>query len=133
TAYTFITPDEEKFAPDLVKALVQSKNKVPEDLKKMADAYMEKRKKGLVESTSKLAGYRTKGFKFDEAEANKKKEEIKRQKRELGLDDSDDDEDETINEDGEKLPSSDILSKITPAKPPIKSDGVLNPQLAIAN
>jgi hypothetical protein len=37
TAITYITPEEEQYAPDLVKALTQSGKPVPEELKKLAD------------------------------------------------------------------------------------------------
>ena len=36
-AYTFITPEQEKYAGDIVKALEMSGVPVPEDLQKMAD------------------------------------------------------------------------------------------------
>jgi ATP-dependent RNA helicase DDX46/PRP5 len=37
TAYTFITPGQDRFAVDIVKALKLSKVTVPESLQKMAD------------------------------------------------------------------------------------------------
>ncbi len=36
-AYTFITPEQDKYAPDLYRALVQSRVKVPPELKQLSD------------------------------------------------------------------------------------------------
>jgi len=36
-AYTFITPEEDKYAPDLVKALKASNAEIPTELNSMAD------------------------------------------------------------------------------------------------
>jgi len=36
-AYTFITPEEDKYAPDLVKALKASNAEIPSELNNMAD------------------------------------------------------------------------------------------------
>jgi len=70
TAITFITPDEDRMAPDLVKALKQSNGQtVPEDLQKLADGFADKLRQGLVKYGAN-SGYRSgKGFKFDETEA----------------------------------------------------------------
>ena len=63
TAYTFITPEEGQYAPDLVKALNDNKQEVPEELQKLADEHNTKVKKG--EARKRRSGYSTKGFKFD--------------------------------------------------------------------
>jgi ATP-dependent RNA helicase DDX46/PRP5 len=39
TAYTFITPDECQYASDLIRALENSGNRVPEALKKLEEEY----------------------------------------------------------------------------------------------
>ena len=44
TAYTFITPEEEKFAPDLVKAMENAGQAPPDAVVAMANAYNSKRK-----------------------------------------------------------------------------------------
>lgn len=89
TAYTFITPDQEAFAPDLVKALELSARAtseqaagigdketarkagdeaaslaVPEELRKMADTFELKRKAGIVKHKPS-SGYGGRGFSFD--------------------------------------------------------------------
>lgn len=76
TAITFIGPDEEKFAPDLVKALKQSGATVPQDLQAMAEEFTTKRKAGLVQGHS--SGFGGTGFKF-----NDKEEEARRAQRKV--------------------------------------------------
>ena len=74
TAITFITPQEEQYAGDMVKALKQSKSPVPAELQAMADAFEAKVKEGAARH--RRSGYATKGFKFDEAEAGEKQVEV---------------------------------------------------------
>jgi len=72
TAVTFIAPDEERHAPELVKALntANKKNKVqtkiPGALTKLSDSYLEKKKAGTAKMKS--SGFGGSGFKFDVAE-----------------------------------------------------------------
>lgn len=76
TAITFITPDEEKYAPDIIKAMENSNAPVPEPLQKLGHAYYEKKNSGTqVEGHG--SGYGGKGFKFDVSEELKKQEERK--------------------------------------------------------
>jgi hypothetical protein len=49
TAYTFITPEEDRFAGDLVKALTAAKTAVPPALKELADKFALKMKSGGVQ------------------------------------------------------------------------------------
>lgn len=46
TAITFITPQQERYSVDVVKALKQSEAPVPEELQKMADSFWDKVKAG---------------------------------------------------------------------------------------
>ncbi|PRD23463.1 UNVERIFIED_CONTAM: ddx46 [Trichonephila clavipes] len=90
-AYTFLTSEQARYSGDIIKALEQSQNPVPEDLQKLWDEYklkqeMEGKK---VKSSSGFSG---KGFKFDEAEAQLANEKKKFQKAALGLQDSDDED-----------------------------------------
>ena len=105
TAYTFVTPDEERYTPDLVKALKQSNNEVPPELEQIAKQFLEKKKGGLVgkQYPTKLSGFTGSGFKFDLSEQNKKKEEMRRQMKTLGVEETtvellSDDEDEKEKE-----------------------------------
>ena len=72
TAVTFISQEEEKFAPDLVKAMTDAKQPVPGDLKTMADEYAKKKKEGLVVG-GKSSGFGGSGFKFSREEQDAEK------------------------------------------------------------
>ena len=62
TAVTFLGPDEERFAPDLVKALKESGRAVPEDLAALAESFARKRKEGTAQAHG--SGFGGSGFKF---------------------------------------------------------------------
>jgi len=111
TAYTFITPEEEKHAPDLVKALEKAGQEPPDDVLCMANAYNAKRKAGELSTKD----YRQSGFKSGRgvattAEAIAKEDKGKRAARmrersAAGIDaddgdDEDDDDDGVITEKG---------------------------------
>ncbi|THD28365.1 ATP dependent RNA helicase DDX46 [Fasciola hepatica] len=90
-AYTFITPDQERNAGDVVRAFKLSDQPVPNDLLVMWNCYkmrMEAEGKKVYGSS----GFRGKGFQFDESEALLSSEKRKAQKAALGLQDSDDEE-----------------------------------------
>jgi len=101
TAYTFITPEEEKYAPDLVKALEKAGQEPPDDVLCMANAYQAKRKAGELGTKD----YRTSGFKSGkgialDAESMAKEEKEKRTGRKAAMraagvdNDADDDDDD---------------------------------------
>ena len=52
TAVTFISEEEERFAPDLVKAMTDARCAVPADLREMAEQHGAKRKKGAGDKKS---------------------------------------------------------------------------------
>ncbi|CAI2734643.1 unnamed protein product [Schistosoma spindalis] len=90
-AYTFLTPDQERSAGDVVRAFKQSGQKPPEELMNMWNAYkirMEHEGKKVYGSS----GFRGKGFMFDEVEAQLNSEKRRLQKAALGLQDSDDED-----------------------------------------
>ncbi|KAH9317119.1 hypothetical protein KI387_018888 [Taxus chinensis] len=94
---TFISEEEERYAPDLVKALELSEQPIPEDLKKLADGFMAKVSQGIEHSHG--TGYGGSGFKFNEEEAEARKAAKKAQAREYGFEeydksDSDSDDEE---------------------------------------
>ncbi|KAJ3100217.1 pre-mRNA processing RNA-helicase [Phlyctochytrium bullatum] len=79
TAYTFITPDQERFSVDIVQALKMSKAEIPEPLQKLADGFIAKVKDGKANYSS--SGFGGKGL--DKLE--KEREVIKKiQKKSLG-------------------------------------------------
>ena len=103
TAYTFLTPDEEKYAPDLVKAMEAAGQEAPDEVVCMANAYQAKRQAGELQSKDfRTSGFKSgKGFAFD-AESLAKDEKSKREARnrakraagvDLGDGDSEDDDD----------------------------------------
>lgn len=98
TAVTFFSEEEERFAPDLVRALTESKQAVPEDLKAIADAFNKKHKGG--EAVGRGSGYGGKGFKFDSAEQDARQKDRKAQQKEYGLeeDQSDSESDDDIRQ-----------------------------------
>ena len=71
TAITFIAVEDDKFAPDLVKALKESAAPIPKDLQALADGFAEKRKAGTVQAHG--TGYGGSGFKFDTTEEEERK------------------------------------------------------------
>lgn len=130
TAYTFITPDQESFAPDLVKALEKStwastmeqtaktaskeeakraadeaaEIAVPEDLRQLAESFEQKRKAGVVKYAGK-SGYGGRGFKFEENddEYNAAKTAMRKmQAKQYGIEDDvvGDEEDDDDGNDG---------------------------------
>ena len=70
TAYTFLTRAEEKYAPDLVKALKDSSQKIPKSLMELAQGFREKIQQGVAHFRS--SGYRGHGFTFEDNEKTEK-------------------------------------------------------------
>ncbi|XP_057441816.1 DEAD-box ATP-dependent RNA helicase 42 [Lotus japonicus] len=92
-AITFISEEEAKYAPDLVKALELSEQTVPDDLKALADSFMAKVNQGLEQAHG--TGYGGSGFKFNEEEDEVRKAAKKAQAKEYGFEeDKSDSEDE---------------------------------------
>ncbi|EME28233.1 ATP-dependent RNA helicase [Galdieria sulphuraria] len=115
TAYTFITPEQEVFAPDLVRAVelsakaaaqevIGSSNSdeanefiskylskaIPPELRHLVTQFEQKRKVGLAHFAG--SGYGGKGYKFNEEEEESTKKLRKAQAREYGLDLGDEEE-----------------------------------------
>ncbi|KAK3232104.1 hypothetical protein Dsin_003985 [Dipteronia sinensis] len=112
-AITFISEEDAKYAPDLVKALELSEQVVPDDLKAVADGFMAKVNQGLEQAHG--TGYGGSGFKFNEEEDEKRKAAKKAQAKEYGFeeDKSDsEDEDEGVRKAGGDISQQDALAKI---------------------
>jgi ATP-dependent RNA helicase DDX46/PRP5 len=90
-AYTFVTPEQSRYAGDIIRAFELASVTVPEPLRNLWDSYKNKQ-----ESEGKKVhsggGFSGKGFKFDENEAAAVNERKKFQKAALGLADSDDED-----------------------------------------
>ncbi|CAB3364204.1 Hypothetical predicted protein [Cloeon dipterum] len=90
-AYTFLTPDQERYSGEIVRAFELSGVAVPEALQKIFDLYKAKAAaEGKKVHTG--GGFSGKGFKFDDNEAQAINEKKKLQKAALGLQDSDDED-----------------------------------------
>ncbi|ETP36376.1 hypothetical protein, variant 3 [Phytophthora nicotianae P10297] len=84
TAYTFISPDEEEYSVDLVKALENAKQIVPPELTALAEGFTAKVKRG--EARYHGSGFKGKGFTFDETERNETQRTADLQRRQYELD-----------------------------------------------
>eukprot|EP01117_Protostelium_nocturnum_P015810 TRINITY_DN615_c0_g1_i2.p1 TRINITY_DN615_c0_g1~~TRINITY_DN615_c0_g1_i2.p1 ORF type:complete len:929 (-),score=284.34 TRINITY_DN615_c0_g1_i2:129-2915(-) len=103
TAYTFITPDEDKYASDILKALENSKANVPDALKSLVEAHHQKFEAGTAQNAG--SGFGGKGWKFDASEQLKKEEEKKKQRKAAGLEEDQEENVEVLDEDGEIIPN----------------------------
>lgn len=112
TAITFITPDEERYAPDIVKALQLSKAEIPEEMITMASKFVDLRKTGEAVGIPG-SGYGGKGFKFNEEEERKKEEQKKMQRMAYGVEEEE--EEEEIFEEDEVLVPEGVTLLPTPA------------------
>ncbi|CAO2169854.1 unnamed protein product [Urochloa humidicola] len=95
-AVTFISEEEEQYAPDLVKALELSEQTIPEDLKALADRFMAKVKQGTERAHG--TGYGGSGFKFNDEEDEARKSTKKAQAREYGYEEASSDSDSDMEE-----------------------------------
>ncbi|XP_045817860.1 DEAD-box ATP-dependent RNA helicase 42-like [Trifolium pratense] len=121
-AITFISEDDARYAPDLVKALELSEQIVPDDLKSLADGFMAKVTQGLEQAHG--TGYGGSGFKFNEEEDEVRKAAKKAQAKEYGFeeDKSDsEDEDDGIRKAGGDISQHPALAQILAATkaPPV--------------
>lgn len=99
TAVTFITPDQDRAAANLAKALKLSNVEVPADVQKLADEFLEKVKVGKAKFGS---GFHGKGLeKLDEARDSARILERKA----YGEDDTNGNNDDKDNENDEDIPA----------------------------
>merc|ERR1719319_868083 len=92
-AYTFITPEQDWYVGDIIRALELSDALVPQPLRDMFEKFkLRMNMEGRKVKTG--GGFGGTGFKFDEVEATYTSEKKKFQKAALGLQDSDDDDQE---------------------------------------
>ena len=106
-AWTFLTPDQGRYAGDIIKAFESSGLEPPADVNSLFESW-----KQIQEASGKKVksggGFSGKGFKFDEAEAQLANDKKKYQKAAFGLGDSDDEEEHDID--------AEIESKLAPKK-----------------
>ena len=108
TAVTFISDDEEQFAPDLEKALRESGVDIPDDLKRICENYRLKLTSG--DALRHGTGFGGSGYKFDEAEAQAKKKQEKLQRKAYLGDEADDDDEDNEDQFDDDMDTSDSTS-----------------------
>ena len=122
-SYTFITPEQGRYANDIIKAFETSGMEIPADLQKLSNDF-KREQEILGKKVKSSSGFSGKGFKFDESEANYASEKKKFQKAALGLQDSDD-------EDAEADIDQEIENMLAPKKStkqvPVVAAGPVNP------
>lgn len=97
-AVTFLAHEEDKYAPDLVRALELSEQPIPQDLKALADSFQAKVKAGSA--ATRGSGYGGSGYKFDEEEEEARKEQKKAQAKEYGVVEEEEQEEEEDENEG---------------------------------
>jgi ATP-dependent RNA helicase DDX46/PRP5 len=98
-AVTFITPENACYAPEVVKALKDSKVAPPAELLSLAQSYLERCAAG--EAVLMVGGgYGGSGYSFTAAEKARQRKERKSARKAAGEDVSDDDDDVEVDEDG---------------------------------
>ena len=127
-AITFISEEDARYAPDLVKALELSKQAVPDDLKAVADSFMAKVNQGLEQAHG--TGYGGSGFKFNEEEDEVRRAAKKAQAKEYGFEedksDSDDDN-EGIRKAGGDISQQAALAQIIAAASKVSTPSMQTP------
>lgn len=137
-AVTFISADEARYAPDLVKALELSEHPVPEDLKKLAEDFMAKVNQGTEQSHG--SGYGGSGFKFNEEEDEAMRAAKKAQAKEYGFEEEEDKSDSDSDDDGIRKAGGDLAQVAAAAAAMAAAKaagqqpafGVTNPLLSVA-
>lgn len=141
TAITFIGPEEDRYAPDLVKAMRDSGCEAPQDLIALATGFTEKRRQGLVNAHG--SGYGGSGFKFNSSEQDQYVQARKAQAKELAgtgaAEEEHQEEEHVFDEDGfavakvkpETATSSQVPPTTKSMDPPASaSQPYVNPQVA---
>jgi ATP-dependent RNA helicase DDX46/PRP5 len=112
TAYTFLSPDEDQYAPLMIKALEKANQPIPQELQDMHEAFKGKVDRGEAHYVSSMSSYqKVKGFTFDASEMNEQQKLASMQRKayniEQGIDGVEDDDFDEEAFDGEGLPKSD--------------------------
>ncbi|VVC90009.1 unnamed protein product [Leptidea sinapis] len=132
-AWTFLTPEQGRYAGDVVRAMELAGAVPPTDLRDLWEKYKEAQEKdGKKVHTG--GGFSGKGFKFDESEAQAASERKKYQKAALGLQDSDDEDVEgDLDQQIETmLAAKKIVKEIKPGPGPAPAPAGSEPKLELA-
>merc|ERR1719502_927816 len=83
-AYTFIQPDEGDRAQDMLDALRQCGQKVPDNLRRLSEDYQSQVNRGEAKKKRRWGGFGGKGFKFDNTEQSRQqKDRVKAKKDDM--------------------------------------------------
>jgi len=95
-AYTFIQPDEGDRAQDMLDALRQCGQTVPEKLKRLCEDFQSQINRGEAKKRRKWGGFGGKGFKYDNTELSRQQKDRTKAKKEacMGEDIASEDEEE---------------------------------------
>ncbi|KAL8733735.1 MAG: hypothetical protein Q9166_001928 [cf. Caloplaca sp. 2 TL-2023] len=107
TAVTFITPEQDRYSLDISKALRQSGQEVPEDLQKLAEAFIDKVKSGK----EKVSGSGFGGKGLERLDQERDAARARERKTHKTGDEGDDDE----KEEKEKDTGDDLITKAASA------------------
>lgn len=123
-AFTFVTPEQERYSGDIIKALELSGAEIPAELNTIWELYKVRAK--MDGKNIRNSGFHGRGFKFDETEAHLADERKKLQKKALGLQDSDDeDAGVDIEEQIENMFAS--IKRVTNVSHPVLTNPTQNP------
>ncbi|CAE5966674.1 unnamed protein product [Arabidopsis arenosa] len=137
-AVTFISEDDAKYAPDLVKALELSEQPVPDDVKAVADGFMAKVKQGIEQAHG--TGYGGSGFQFNEEEEEVRKAAKKAQAKEYGFEEEksdSEDENDVVRKAGgdisqQQITLAQIAAIAAAAKAPVTANQLLPNAVGLA-
>ncbi|WPG99123.1 P-loop containing nucleoside triphosphate hydrolase protein [Acrodontium crateriforme] len=128
TAVTFVTPQQDRFASFLIKALTDSNQEIPEDLKKLEETHKEKVKAGEAKKAS--SGFGGKGI--ERLDAARDAERAREKKQYKTGDEPDEEEEEEGPNKGKASEVEKLLAKATgvikdrdAAPPPQESSGIV--------
>jgi ATP-dependent RNA helicase DDX46/PRP5 len=117
TAYTFITPDQDRYAMDICKALKLSGQEIPPDLQVLADSFQSKVKEGKERASG--SGFGGKGLE----RLDKDRDLVKKiQKKAYGTGDEDTDEEDfeletgSIKMDTDETPNNKTIEPVVPGQ-----------------
>ena len=114
-AVTFVAEDQERYTPDIVKALKQSGAEVPDDIKKMSETFLERVKSG--KSKAAAGGFGGKGLDDLDQRRDAAKSALRKQHK---TDDDAEEEEEPAEEEG--LDSLDKFKVKAKAEPEAKKE-----------
>jgi len=117
TAVTFVCEDQPKFSVDIVKALEQSEQPVPEELKKMADDFMEQVKTGKAKAAN--MGFSGRGI--ERLDAARDAEKMREKRAYRTGDEPEEEEEKEKKEEKKEEEKIDVKSRDTPAEKPSTS------------